>query len=354
MAVDRTSLGAAVRDAMTPPPAAAPAGQAPAAPPAAAPAPAPAPAPTMAQRAAAHMGGAAAAAAAGQPAAAAAAQPPAKPAAPPSIRERLEAMGRVSPEGLPVTFRGEELNLPLAEAQRLAQIGMLSGDLERQRQELKADQAGYAAFKQFQGWLGQNPDAMRAMQDFYAGRVDPRSLYQQDRTSEDDDNTSADLAARGTTSRADAAAEQRIARLEQTIQMLQAQTTRQSFEQRLEAAVDGHEFLSTTPEIRETALELMQAGLAADKYPSIDAALHSVASKLRKLGSAETDLIRERRQQQESEFRQQPTAGAPPAFPKMPENLPSGPRGLRDPRMRDHLRTIVGGIQRAANAGPIP
>lgn len=353
MSADKNSIRDAMRAAVSgSPPPATPA--APAAPKEGGDRPAPNnPPQSIAQRMAAQHATASEAARVGEPGAAAAAQPgEGKPAGrPTTIKDRLDRIREAAADAFPVIFNGEEVDLSVADAQRFAQVGMLADDIQRMKNELKADQQGLAAHRQFQDWLSKNPEVAGVIQDLYYKRLDPKRIYSQAQGDDFEEDTTSRGSTRGATSHGASAEDERIARLEQRIQELTASQQRQTFEQRLESAIDGNQFLASDSARREMALELISAGIATDKYPTIEVAVNAVATRLRRMADAELDLVRERREQQAQDFRQMGNQGGL-SLPKMPDNLPTGPRGMRSRESKDFLKTLLGNAQRAMSTGP--
>lgn len=306
--------------------------------------------PTMAQRAAATAARTHAAAASGQPAQASAAPAdPSAPAKPRTMRERLEALQRTDEHGFPVVFRGEEMNVPIEDAQRFIQKGMLADDLDRQRNEVRADKQGFAAFQQFQEWVSKDPARVRAVQDLYLGRLDPNRFYAQD-GGDDDDSTTTSRPSAGQTSQVDNGLASRLEMLEQRLQQMGQAGERQTFERQLEEALARNKYLGVNPNRVEAARDIIRGKIAGGEFTSIDSEVLAAANKLQRMTSEGMDEIRERRDQQAEEFIPQPRVRGP-SLPKLPDTLGHGTKDMRTRGHRDAVRGWLESAMRSMHSG---
>lgn len=324
--------------------------------PAAAPAVPQAAQPTIAQRAANQVAQAAAAAAAGQPAAAATAQPsqPGAPGGrPSSIEDRIAALKAATGDRFPVRFNHDTVELPIAEVQRFAQLGMASDDIATQRAALKADKSGYEGYQAFQRWVAADTTGMRArlLQDAYTGRVDPARIYRQDSDDDQPSHTSSAADTRGHTSQGDPATQTRIGQLEQQLQALKAQTDARTFEQRLESSLTSHDYLKGDAGAIQLAREIVMGRLAADDFQTVDAEVSRAASRVKAYAETKLEGLSQRREQQAQEFIPV-TPARGPSLPKLPDNLLSGSRGMRSQQNKGAVKEWLANLGRAVNSGP--
>lgn len=316
---------------------------------------APAPAQSLADRATTQVAQAAAAAAGGQPGAAQAAQPsqPVAPGRPASIEDRIAAAKAAVGDKFPVRFNHETVELPVAEVQRFAQLGMAAEDLRAQREALKADKSGYEGYQAFRRWVEQDTTGMRArlLQDAYTGRVDPARIYAQDGDDDLPGNTSPAGDTRGHTSQGDPATQARLEQLERQLAQFRQQTDQRTFEQRLDSSLNSHDYLRDDPVSIQIAREIVMGRLAAEDFSNLDSEVARAASRVKALTDAKLDAVRERREQQAQEF-VPVTPGRGPALPKLPDNLLSGTRGMRSQQNKSAVKDWLASFGRAASSGP--
>lgn len=314
------------------------------------------PAQSIAQRAATQVAQASAAAATGQPGLAAATQPsqPGAPGGAPSVtKSRLDRIREVSEDRFPVKFNHETVELPVSEVQRFAQLGMASEDIQKQRSDLKADQRGYEGYKAFQRWVEQDTSGTRAraLQDAFVGRVDFGSLYRKDEGDDQLGNTSRDGDTRGHTSQGDPALQARLNRLEQQLAGFSQQADARSLDQRIEAALTTHDYLKGDADAIGIARDIVNGRLGSGEFQSIEAEVARAASRVKSIAEGRLEAIRAQREQQAQEFVPvTPTRG--PAFPKLPDGLVSGTKGMRSQQNKQTVKDWLASFGRAAASGP--
>lgn len=248
------------------------------------------------------------------------------------------------PEKLSIRFRHQDLELPISEVQRLAQIGMSAQKIDERKREL--DELARANQEKIQvadllGSLAQvDPARYRQVQAILSGR----SPVPDDGLGGNVDDGLTPQAGGGSMT---PELEMRLARLEQTQTAALASLQQRDAQARLQGALSKHEILRTSPEAEELARLQIDAMMRSGEVEDYDTAALIAADRQRKL--IQNHMDGERRKREEARTVTPPRSQqASTALPRIDPSQVSY-RGTRNGQSRGALRELLSKIRAATN-----